>query len=325
MIRKKIKYYLLIILFSGAFVFGQDVSGISGSFVDLGFGTRASGMGNAFSAQADDANAVFWNPGGLLASDKIQIDFNYINQLGIIPYSSFGASVPLGKRQSVGAGFIYSGNSALKELTFVAGYARRFSDFAVGVNLKYRYASFGNNDFNASDYVVFDDDEISTGNMNRVYGSGNGFGIDLGVRYFLTKNVTLGFVLKDIVAPFYWNSQNNNSLNPARGKYNESMPLKSAFGISFNSHKGFILNGDFQPAILNDEINVVRLGAEYTVFEIISFRAGTQQFINSLPDEKYSFGVGFAYGIGGIKVLANYAYVLEQLANTSRFSIGVNF
>ncbi len=325
MTTKKIKYCLTVLLLSSVTMFGQELSGISGSFVDLGFGTRASGMGNAFTAQSDDANSVFWNPGGLVASEKIKIDFNYINQLGIIPYSSLGAVIPIGKKDAVGAGLIYSGDAALKELTFVAGYARKLGDLTVGANLKYRYASFGKNNFSAGDYTVFDNGEITEGEQNKIFGSGNGFGMDLGVKYSLSKSVTLGLVVKDILSPFYWNSENKNTLNPARGEYNEAMPIKTIAGFSFNSHTGFIVNGDYQPAILKDEINVIRFGAEYTVFDIISFRAGTQQFINSLPDEKYSFGVGFAYGLGGLKVLANYAYVLEQLANTSRFSIGVNF
>ena len=72
-------------------------------------------------------------------------------------------------------------------------------------------------------------------------------------------------------------------------------------------------------------LNIIRFGAEYTVLELVSFRAGSEQVINSLKDEKYSFGLGFAYKIASVKIIANYAYVLEQLANTSRFSIGFNF
>ncbi len=321
----RIKYYPLIILLLVGNFYAQELSGISGSFVDLGFGTRAAGMGNAFTAEANDANAVFWNSAGLVSSEKIQVDFNYLNQLGLVPYSSIGVSLPLSKKDAVGAGFIYSGDATLKELTFIAGYARKFGKLVVGGNLKYRYASFGNNGFNSGDYIVFDNDEIRTGEMNKIYGNGNGFGVDLGIRYLLNNSVTLGIAIKDVLSPFTWNSQNNNSSHPARGKYSEALPLKTIFGVSVNSWKDFIINADYQPAILRDETNIIRFGIEYTLLDIISFRTGTQQFINSLSDEKYSFGIGFGYNFSGIQVKANYAYILEELANTSRFSIGVNF
>jgi hypothetical protein len=325
MLINKIKYCLFIIFVSAVLTNAQDLSGVSGSFVDLGFGTKAAGMGKAFVAQADDANSVFWNPSGLASSKKIKVDFNYLNQLQIVPFSSLSASVPIGKRDAVGIGFVYSGDAAMKEFSFVAGYAHKFGKLSLGANLKYRYASFGNNDFNSGDYIVFDPSEITSGNQNKVYGSGNGFGLDLGVKYRVSKVLNVGLVLKDIFAPFSWNSQNDNPLKPARGSYTESMPFKSVIGISLKPSNEFIINADYQPSILNDEFNIVRFGAEYTVFRLVSFRAGSEQIINSLKDEKYSFGLGFAYKIGSVKILANYAYVLEQLANTSRFSIGFNF
>jgi hypothetical protein len=325
MLINKIKYCLIIFLVSTVFVSAQDLSGVSGSFVDLGFGTKAAGMGKAFVGQADDANSVFWNPSGLLSSKKIKVDFNYLNQLQIVPFSSLAASIPIGKRNAVGVGFVYSGDAALKEFSLIAGYAHKFGRLSLGVNFKYRYASFGNNSFNSGDYIVFDPSEITAGNQNKIYGTGNGFGLDLGVKYRISKVLNVGLVLRDIFAPFSWNSQNDNPLKPARGSYSESMPFKSVIGISLRPSDEFIINSDYQPSILNDEFNIIRFGAEYTVFRLVSFRVGSEQIINSLKDEKYSFGLGFAYNIGSIKILANYAYVLEQLANTSRFSIGFNF
>lgn len=302
----------------------QDLSGIPASFVDLGFGTRAAGMGNAFIASANDANAVFWNPAGIMSSGNLQFEFNYLNQLQLVPYSSLGGVIPLRENtDGVGAGLIYSGDDAMKEFTFILGYARNIGKFSVGANLKYRYASFGNNGFNAGDYQVFDQNEIAQGEATQVFGSGNGFGLDLGAIYRMSDAVNIGVVIKDALAPFKWSSDTKSETQKPKGDYNEAMPIQALIGVSVHPFKTLYVNADFKPAFLNDVSNVFYFGAEYTFMEIFSVRAGTVQMLNSIDDEKYNFGMGVKYSFGGITAMANYAYVIEELGNTSRFSLGI--
>ena len=45
------------------------------SFLSLGTGARAIAMGRAFTAIADDATAVYWNPAGLGQLDKLDVLF----------------------------------------------------------------------------------------------------------------------------------------------------------------------------------------------------------------------------------------------------------
>lgn len=305
-------------------LFSQELSGISASFVDLGFGARAAGMGNAFVASANDANAVFWNPAGITSAEGTEFEFNYLNQLQLVPYSALAGVIPLSKnKDGIGVGLIYSGDDALKEFTFIAAYGRRIGKFSLGVNLKYRYATFGNNSFDESDYFVFDPGEISAGEATQVFGSGNGFGMDLGVIYKFSDAVNLGISVKDVFAPFNWSSDTKSETEKPKGDYNESMPLKAYFGISVHPYESLFVNADYKPALLNDESNTFYFGAEYTFMNILSFRAGTQQAVNSVDDEKYNFGVGVRYAFGGIIASANYAYVIEELGNTSRFSLGI--
>ncbi len=61
------KKFLLLLIFLPGILMAQDGNGQAGtrSLFDFGFGARAMGMGNAFTALADDPTAVYWNPAGL--------------------------------------------------------------------------------------------------------------------------------------------------------------------------------------------------------------------------------------------------------------------
>ena len=55
-------------------------------------GARAEGMGEAFSALADDLSAIWWNPAGLVQMDKNQIEWEGGDRESGIPYTGFFAA-----------------------------------------------------------------------------------------------------------------------------------------------------------------------------------------------------------------------------------------
>jgi long-chain fatty acid transport protein len=54
---------------------GKGTSGAQ--FLRIGAGARAPGMGGAFSPIADDATAIYWNPGGLSQLSKREVSLSY--------------------------------------------------------------------------------------------------------------------------------------------------------------------------------------------------------------------------------------------------------
>jgi hypothetical protein len=322
---KKTKQLIVISLLIFSQSFGQELSGIAGSFVDIGFGTRAVGMGSAFTAQADDASAIFWNPSGLTSVENTNIEFAYSKQMQIIPYGTASAAISINENSGIGVGVIYSGDEALKEQTFMLGYGHRFGNLSAGISLKYRYASFGNNGFNENDYIIFDPSEIEAGRLNQVFGTGSGFGVDVGLMYHLYNYLNFGIVVKDAFAPVNWNSDNNSTENKPEGSYSESIPTELVLGVSINPIHGLIINSDYKPNILRETSQKFYFGAEYMLLDIISFRAGTQQLLNSVSDEKYAVGLGIQYKITTVLTKVNFTYLIEDLANTYRFSLGIDF
>lgn len=63
------------------------------AFEDMGAGARAPGMGNAFTALADDVNAIHYNPAGLAQIDRAQASVGYSKlHLGLDDGSNLGIS-----------------------------------------------------------------------------------------------------------------------------------------------------------------------------------------------------------------------------------------
>ena len=71
-----------------------DEAGIAAPLLKIGTGARASAMGEAFTAVADDANAIFWNPAGLGQVEKIQVHFTHNQWFEGMTFEHFGLAVP---------------------------------------------------------------------------------------------------------------------------------------------------------------------------------------------------------------------------------------
>lgn len=73
-----------------------DDARVAAPFVKIGEGARASGMGEAFTAVADDSTAVFWNPAGLAQVNVVEAQFSHNQWLGDFRQEYFGLTAPYG-------------------------------------------------------------------------------------------------------------------------------------------------------------------------------------------------------------------------------------
>lgn len=77
--------------------------------LDLGGGTRAAALGDAFSAINNDVTAALWNPSGLGIMDKKQAAISYVDRTQLfgeagegLYYAFFGGALPLGDAGTLG-------------------------------------------------------------------------------------------------------------------------------------------------------------------------------------------------------------------------------
>lgn len=112
-------------------------------------GARAAGYGQAFTAVADDATAIFWNPAGLayqkdtqamMSAFYINYDatsngpiFNKFETSAILPFIGFSTAVDESKKTVLGVGFYVSGGGGGKLNQYLA------SDTYAKIDAQYSY------------------------------------------------------------------------------------------------------------------------------------------------------------------------------------------
>jgi tetratricopeptide (TPR) repeat protein len=295
----KIKFYFLILaalLFYSAVISYQGDYGTESVFM-TGAGAKADAMA-AFTACADDASAVFYNPAGLLFSERQAVSFLhyqlYENAMYnlityIFPALDIGVLGATLYRFSSGSidGFSSSdmklNSFSVNEYKFSFSYARDIiNNFYAGMN-------FNVYTFNLSDL------------------NSTGIGFDAGVLYEPFSFLRVGLMVHNLIKPLFSMKVSNEDL-PQR--YFMGLLLKNSisdFNLSFTS--------DF---ILGERENFkIKSGAEINWKKIIAARAG-------FDDGRLSYGAGidifnftidYAYQInndlGGIhKITLTYSFGL---------------
>lgn len=72
------------------------------SFLKIGVGARAAGMGGSFSAMSGDITSIYWNAAGLSRIEGNQLFFSHINWFAGINYDFYAVGIPVGNTGSVG-------------------------------------------------------------------------------------------------------------------------------------------------------------------------------------------------------------------------------
>ncbi|MFQ5674999.1 MAG: hypothetical protein ACE5G1_03810 [bacterium] len=292
----------------------QSLSNIPGAFSESGFGSRPSGMGQAFTAISDDANAFLTNPAGLLLGPRKAFTANYAELFGLIPSGYFGLLYPLTPTYAIGGGFMFLGDDALMENTLGVSFAFTFRNvpigkneiyfdqMAFGVTLKGRWATFGNN---------------ADGGPDRVTGTGRGFSIDLGYMLFINENLRLGLTLRDLVNRFNWDSS-------ASGTYNEGVPATLRFGGAYFLN-GVTIAFDLRKALHSDTANRTYFGIEKTFLQTLILRAGFSNNLGTADlNRRWSFGATLLRGVfENYTIGMNASYRVDDIDNLLRFGLDV--
>jgi len=148
----RIALLLGALLLAGSAASGQQLE-FSSSLNPVGSGARATGMGGAFIAVADDATAASWNPAGLIHLERPELSaaFSYFNRGQ--SYDSSSHPELAGAGQSVDAADLnyasvaYPFQALNRNMTVSLNYQRLF-DMNKHLNINYRSDLGGGSSFN---------------------------------------------------------------------------------------------------------------------------------------------------------------------------------
>ena len=326
------KIYIALIIFSGI-IFAQDgfseLGGMPGAFSRMGFGARGMGMGNAMSAVNEGNIVSYYNPALIpfQIGNSFQTSYSFLSLDRSLNFLNFTRRFELGKKTDpdgtvgprsvagVSAGIINSGVSKIdardnqgnktgdlstSENQFFVAVANRFSErLSVGIAFKFYY------------YKLYEN--LST----------TGFGFDIGALYSLNENINLSFMLTDINSKYEWDS---GKIFGSAGKISKDrFPLMKKVGLSYKFKEEKIIAAvEYENA--GSEVNFLRGGAEYGIYENLFFRLGVDKInlSNFNSPMRPSAGFSYFYSLSSLKVGFDYAFVFEPYSPGDEHIIGIN-
>lgn len=325
--------------------------GFSGmQFLKIGAGARGSAMAGAFTAVADDATALYWNPAGIARLRTINAAFAHTNWLVDINNEYIACVFPGGLMGNVGisASFLSMGEMERTTIDDITTPAREdegeglptfsSSDVALGVT----YARSLTNKFSVgvtAKYVREKIAEMSAG----------GLAFDVGTHYmtgFKTLRIGMAIVnysgetsfsgqdLEREIGDTSWPSTYTGSQWELKSQ-SFPMPLQFKIGMAYDFKLGgqHVLTTSGEMVHPNDGSEKVLMGAEYRwnspIVELAlrgGYRYDPDWYETKGGADNMSAGMGISRRFGASKVSVDYAYTnMGYLENIHRFSLGLGF
>jgi uncharacterized protein UPF0164 len=275
------------------------------TFLKLGAGARATGLGEAFVSVADDASATYWNPAGLLGIKHNDVMGTHHAWLQDLNHEFVGFGGHRG-RHAVGFSFIGLYTSDIEARDETGAYTGMFG--------------FSNNAFSGS-YAFQVTPEIGVGGTVRyvresLVGTSegdfslSGFSFDLGGQWKTPlRGVTAGAVLRHLGGSMHYDIS---------GAQNFDLPTALQGGVSYRRQDlagGALTVAAEALAARGDDVSL-RVGAEYAYRGQFLMGAGVK---SGLDNENVSFGVGYQN-----KIRVHYAFtpIQSDLGSSHRITVG---
>lgn len=306
--------FLVAFFFVGVSSSLAQIGGTAGAYSRMGFGARGMGMGNALTAVTAGDAVAYYNPAALpfAQSRNVTASFGILafdRRLNFLSYAQ-----PLKGGAGISAGIINSGVSnidgrdsdgeptgALKtsENQVFLGFGTQMKNgLAIGLNVKYLY------------HHLYTDVNSNT------------FGIDVGALLPVSSSLTIGFVARDILSKYSWNT---NTIYELGAQVDDKFPKLYSLGAAYmlpDSLGMAAVDVEFS----NQSTLILRVGIEVPLIPEITLRAG----MDRIDLKEKGNGVRPAFGFTARKSLddltpaINYAYIVEPFASSGMHMISLS-
>ena len=303
---------------------GQRAGTSSATFLRIGVGARAVGMGETFVAVANDPSAVYWNPAGLASLQRRELsishvqwpaDVTYEHLTLVLPSRRLGGSIALqlGVRstdieettefQPFGTGRTFSYSDVVGGVAF----SRRWTDkLLVGTGVKFVREDLGSQVGGPTTHAwLFD--------VGSIYYLGLG---SVRIATSLTNFGSAHRPSGNYVSPYDGSIAEFAAFDP---------PLMFRYGLAFEpiENEGQRLTAAFEVNQPADNEQLVKAGAEWLYRGAFALRGGYNFRADAL---KLSAGAGFTGDLGSMRGSLDYAFTDGGfLGSIHRVSLGVRF
>ena len=274
------------------------------TFLKIGIGAKAMGMGESHVAATDDLYASYWNPAGLARIQQPQLALMHNEWFAGINHQFIGFALPVGDIGTVGASANYLSFGELQGRDRDGNETTIFRPYDLALIVSYANAVTSNLAFGAN--AKFLREQIADE-------SGTGIAFDFGGLYtFPELPLALGF--------------NAQHVGPRVQFVEEAfgLPFTFRFGAAYQPWSdAFMLTADVVRPSDNDITTGV--GAAYTIADILQLRTGYKYKLGG-NDLGGTSGLTGGFGLTLRRFQIDYALVpFGVLGLTHRFSLVANF
>jgi len=342
----KIRFLLIttLILIVSVHLFPQskDVSKVgttAATFLEIGVGATASGMGGAYVSVANDATSLYWNPAGIARMENDEAIFTHTNWIASTNLDYAALVLSLGEIGNLG--FSYTSLSmpdmAVRTVDMPEGTGEYFSagDLAVGLS----YARTITDRFSIGFTAKYVQENIW-------HETGTAFAVDAGTmfRTDLFGGMVIGASISNFgstmqlngidvrtfgsVAPNQLGTNSQIPFDIELGSWN--LPLLFRIGVSATpvnteDYKWTVAVDALHP---NDNYESMNVGTEFSYKGFLSIRGGYQSLFLLDGEGGLSFGIGLNSKelFSSDVVTFDYAYRdFGRLNGVHYFSVGLSF
>ncbi len=308
MCRNKVVFLLVGLLCHSSLAWGK---GSTAAFLKIGVGARPIGMGNAFTAVADDVNALVWNPAGLSQLSRRELGEMHSELFADIRYDFLGYAHPTkigtwgfgvnylsqGKIESRGADRQVTGGFSASDMAVNLAYSRSaLPRTRLGINFKYLKSQIA---------------DVSA----------QGWAVDLGSLYETPiSGLNLGLAVQNLGPGLKFIEERS------------PLPITIAMGLGYRLPVGMVLALDVKH-LLYDKKTSVSIGSEYPIFSAMTLRTGYSTAIagkvgsgNKLDALGGLKGLGAGFGLKFKRFGVDYTFTpFGELGNVQRLSLSARF
>lgn len=350
--------YMSLLMIAGMLLFclapqSQAVKSRAGTatanFLEIGFGSAGSAMGDAYVSLAEDLSAMYWNPAGLGYMDKSEAQFTIQPWIVDINTSFVGVGLALPRIGTLALGITQVGYGDMpvtdlanqdgtgemftaSEFAASLSYSRRLAQwFSFGASFKYISSKIWHS--NASAMAVDLGVKLNTHFFSPTGEKEDGMNIGMSISNYGTRMKYDGI---DLLHPIDLLPDEQGNYQFANGKFETvewELPLIFRVGIAVHpivigGHRLTIAADALHP---NNNTESVNLGAEYSLkipaFGSLFLRGGYKALY--MEDSEYgpTFGGGFLLNLmGNVGLRLDYCYKsIGVLGNFHSYTCGITF